>query len=91
VVRRAGVARLLDPGQQEYAVVGCEAEPDRSEEDRLRRVERPSWKISTRIPNTALRLSTFITIALIGRTTDPVKRNSTIRVAAMITASTAGR
>ena len=49
----------------------------------------PSWKISTRIPNTALRLSAFISTALIGSTTEPVIRNRTISVVATTTASTA--
>ena len=39
-VGEASVARLLDPRQQEHAVVGGEAEADREQQDRLGGVER---------------------------------------------------
>ena len=39
-VRRPAVVGLLDPREQEHAVVGRQPEPDREEEDRLGGVER---------------------------------------------------
>ena len=43
------------------------------------------------MPNTALRLSTFMTSALTGSTTEPVNRNSTTRVVTTTIASAMGR
>ena len=100
----AAVARLLDPREQEDAVVGREPEGDREQEERLRRLERrpgscsragprsrPSWKIRTRIPNTALRPSRFISSCFSGSTTEPVIRKRTTKVATATIASISGR
>ena len=87
------VARLLDPREQEHAVVGREPEGDREQQDRHAsararpgsgsragpRGGRPG-RSKTRMPKTALRLSTFISSCLIGSTTEPVIRKRTIRV-----------
>src|SRR6478609_8103192 len=50
----------------------------------------PSWKIQTIAPNAADNESVLSTIALSGRTTLPVKRNSTTRVDTMISARASG-
>ena len=51
----------------------------------------PSWKTQTRAPKLAPRLSTFITMALTGTTTDPVNRNSSTKVARATSPAARGR
>jgi hypothetical protein len=99
----SGVSRLLDPREQQDPVIGRQAEPDREQEDRLGRVERALASVGEeplqvsvledqhQMPNTALRLSAFISTALTGSTTEPVIKNRMIIVEPTTTASTAGR
>ena len=88
----AVVARLLDPRQQEDAVVGGEAEGDGEQQDRLRLTRARPGSCSRAGPRSgrpgrsapaprrsALSVSRFISSALIGSTTEPVIRNRTMQ------------
>ena len=55
-----------------------------------RDVRCPSWKIHTMAPNVAVRLSTFIMMALIGTTTLPSMANNRTKVATPMSASATG-